>query len=241
MKLSALIVDDEPLALDLLERYVVRTPFLELKGKCASAGEALQVLSAGGIDVAFLDIQMPGMNGLELSRLTGDGTKVIFTTAFPQYALEGFRADAVDYLLKPFDYAEFLRGANKALKWFSMSRSDGDQATRDTSPGHIFVKTDYRQVRVTLSEVLYIEGLKDYVKIYVSGAAKPVVTLSRLKAMEDILPATDFVRVHRSFIVNVNAVEVIERQRIVFGKTYVPVSDSYREAFLAAMSRKSVL
>ena len=152
-----------------------------------------------------------------------------------------FRADAVDYLLKPFDYAEFLRGANKALKWFSMSRSDGDQATRDTSPGHIFVKTDYRQVRVTLSEVLYIEGLKDYVKIYVSGAAKPVVTLSSLKAMEDILPATDFVRVHRSFIVNVNAVEVIERQRIVFGKTYVPVSDSYREAFLAAMSRKSIL
>lgn len=139
MKLSALIVDDEPLALDLLERYVVRTPFLELKGKCASAGEALQVLSAGGIDVAFLDIQMPGMNGLELSRLTGDGTKVIFTTAFPQYALEGFRADAVDYLLKPF-VSRIPARSEQSPQMFSMSRSDGDQATRDTSPGHIFVK-----------------------------------------------------------------------------------------------------
>lgn len=241
MKLSALIVDDEPLALDLLERYVVRTPFLELKGKCSSAGEALQVLSSGGIDVAFLDIQMPGMNGLELSRLTGEGTKVIFTTAFPQYALEGFRADALDYLLKPFDYAEFLRGANKALKWFSLSRGEGRPVPQDGTPGYIFVKADYRQVRVTLSDVLYIEGLKDYVKIYIRGAAKPVVTLSSLKAMEDVLPASDFVRVHRSFIVNVDAVEVIERQRIVFGRTYIPVSDGYREAFLAAMSRKSVL
>ena len=168
-----LIVDDEPLALDLMERYVLRTPFLRLEAKCSGGAEALEALAGGGIDVAFLDIQMPGMNGLELSRLAGDRTRVIFTTAFQQYALEGFRADAIDYLLKPIDYNEFLRAAHKALKWFSLTREKTEPAPPAPTHTYLLVRSDYRQVRIDTSDILYIEALKDYVKIFLASSPQP--------------------------------------------------------------------
>lgn len=235
--LSALIVDDEPLALDLMERYVQRTPFLRLAAKCSGGAQALQALAGGGIDVAFLDIQMPGISGLELSRLVGERTQVVFTTAFQQYALEGFRADAIDYLLKPIDYNEFLRAANKVLKWFSR----GESPVASSAPAapeektHLMVRSDYRQRRIRISDILYIEGLKDYVKIYLAGEDRPLVTQTSLKSLEETLPAGQFMRIHRSYIVRLDAVSLIERGRIVFGKTYVPVSDACREAFFRAL------
>lgn len=240
MTLSTLIVDDEPLALDLMERYVKRTPFLRLAGKCSGGAEALQVLAEQHIDVAFMDIQMPGMNGLELSRLTGDTTRVIFTTAFQQYAIDGFKADAIDYLLKPIDYNEFLRAANKALRWFSLAHPAGNEPENTPSKTHLLVRADYRQLRIALKDILYIEGLKDYVKIFTADSPKPVVTQMSLKSLEESLPPEEFMRIHRSYIVRLDAVKVIERGRIVFGKTYVPVSDAYREAFFQAIEGKPI-
>lgn len=240
MTLSTIIVDDEPLALDLLERYVIRTPFLSLKAKCYGSTQAIEVLSKGDIDIAFLDIQMPGMNGLELSKIVGERTQIVFTTAFDRYALDGFKVGAVDYLLKPFDYSEFLRAASKILRWYTMTQQNTPKTAEKTSPEYIMVKADYKQVRIALSNILYIEGVKDYVKIHLKDSAKPIMTLSSLKAMEDTLPVDIFVRIHRSFIVNTNAIEVIERSRIVFGKEYIPISDNYRENFDRVISKKTI-
>ena len=217
MELNCLIVDDEPLALDLMESYVKRTPFLKLVARCSNALEVLQVLREEAVDLIFLDIQMPELNGLELSRVLDKQIKVIFTTAFEQYALEGFRVDALDYLLKPVSYPEFLKAANKALNWFEKTReTQGDSLEEDC----IFVKSDYKLVKVELAKICYIEGLKDYVKIY-------------------LLPAS-FCRVHRSFIVNLNRITVIERNRIVFGKTYIPIADSSKDKFMEFLNKRTI-
>lgn len=237
MNLDCIIVDDEPLALDLLESYVRRTPFLRLVSRCDNAVEVLSVLERESVDVAFLDIQMPELNGLELSRLIGHKTKIIFTTAFEQYAIEGFRADAVDYLLKPFNYAEFLRAATKAQHLVELERDRADNAS---VPSSIFVKSDYKLVQIELNHILYIEGLKDYIRIQTDTPQGGVLTLMNMKAIEEYLPADTFIRVHRSYIVNINKIAVIERNRIVFGKLYIPISDSYKERFMEILARRSL-
>lgn len=237
MELNCLIVDDEPLALDLLEAYVKRTPFLNLKGKCSNAPEVLQVLKEQEVDLIFLDIQMPELSGLELSRLIDNRIKIIFTTAFEQYALEGFKVDALDYLLKPISYPEFLKATNKALQWFEMSCNTSSKIVEEGDD--IFVKSDYKLVKLQLHKIQYIEGLKDYVKIYVDDRPQPVVALLSMKMFEEMLPSS-FIRVHRSFIVNLNKITVIERNRIVFGKTYIPVSDSYKDKFLEFINRRTL-
>lgn len=231
MTLNCLIVDDEPLALDLLESYVKRTPFLHLTGRCESAISALSVIEKNPVNVVFLDIQMPELNGLELSHLIGNKTKIIFTTAFEQYALEGFRANALDYLLKPIDYAEFLKAAGKAQQWYEM-------AGTGNVPKSIFVKADYKLVQIDLENILFIEGVKDYVRIHTSGSEGAVMTLMSMKTIEDNLPSDIFIRVHRSFIVNIDKIKLIERNRIIFGKTYIPISDSYREQFMEILNRR---
>ncbi|MBQ4280255.1 MAG: response regulator transcription factor [Rikenellaceae bacterium] len=242
MTLNALIVDDEPLALGLLESYVERTPFLQLAGSYGSAVDALEALRSGRIDLAFLDIQMPQLSGLELTRLIdAERTRVVFTTAFEQYALEGFRVDALDYLLKPISYPEFLRAANKALNWHEAMHRAGDKERPETDS--IFVKSDYKLVQLELKKIQYIEGVKDYVRISTlgdDGSEHPVLTQMSLKTMEDRLPAGRFLRVHRSFIVNIDQIRVIERNRIVFGKTYIPISDSYKEAFMEVLRQRSI-
>lgn len=237
MELNCLIVDDEPLALDLLENYVRRTSFLSLAGRCGNAIDALQLLREKTVDLVFSDIQMPELSGLELSKILDPGVKVIFTTAFEQYALEGFRVDALDYLLKPVSYPEFLKAANKAWEWFEMK-----QARKNVrhNTGSIFVKSDYKLIKIELQQICYIEGLKDYVKIYREGVAQPVVSLISMKSLEEMLSGETFIRVHRSYIVNLEKVNLIERNRIIFGKTYIPVSDSYKEKFQDFLNRKTI-
>ena len=243
MILNCLIVDDEPLALDLLEEYIKRTPFLSFGGRSNSGAEALRLLGEGNIDLLFLDIQMPHLNGIELSKMIGERPRVVFTTAFGQYALEGFRVDALDYLLKPISYAEFLRAANKALQWFEKEeafRMSKTQTIQQTLPRSIIVKADYKQTQIALDEILYIKGVGDYVKIYTNENARPLITQMSLKSVEEKLPSDRFVRIHRSYIVNMDRIKTIERGRIVFGREYIPISDSYKERFNELLKLRSL-
>lgn len=237
-KIRCLIVDDEPLALNLIEGYVKKTPFLELAGRCNNAFEALERLGGGDIDLLFLDIQMPGLNGVELSRTLSGGPKVIFTTAFEEYALEGFRVDAIDYLLKPFNYEEFVKAANKAREWLSIK--DGHKHAVPEEKDTLFVKSEYKLVKIELKKVTYIEGLKDYAKIFLEGQNRPVMTLMSLKSLEEQLPSGDFMRIHRSFIIRLDKVDMIERNQVVIGATSITIADQYKEAFQGFLSKKSV-
>ncbi len=230
-KISCVIVDDEPLALELLDNYVKRTPFLLLKGRCNSAFKAMEILEKEEVELLFMDIQMPGLTGLDYYRSVVHPPKVIFTTAYSEYAVEGFKVDALDYLLKPFNYPEFLKAANKAREWFEMADAGRKQEKPVEKEEAIFVKSEYRLVKIKFSEILYIEGLKDYVKIFTTTADKPILSLLSIKSLEERLPADKFIRVHRSFIVGLEHVKTIEHSRILFGKERIPIGNSYKEKF----------
>ncbi len=234
--MKCVIVDDEPLALDLLESYVRKTPLLELTGKYSSAVQAMKELNGRPVDLIFLDIQMPELNGLEFSKILPPDTRIVFTTAFDQYALDGYKVNALDYLLKPIAYVDFLRAADKALHWFERVQS---ARPREEEIDSIFVKSEYKLVQIELRNILYVEGLKDYIKIYEEDSPKPVLSLMSMKAMEDLLPASQFIRVHRSYIVRKDKIRIIDRGRIVFGKTYIPISDSYKQTFQEYLDRRS--
>lgn len=244
MKLTCTIIDDEPLAVSLLETYVRKTPFLELKGSYNSAINALSDLSIDPVDLLFLDIQMPELNGMEFSRMLPENIRIIFTTAFEQYALDSYKVNALDYLLKPISYPDFLKSAQKAMQWYEILNQNKDNAKVSVSekkdPESIFVKADRKLIQIDLNKILYIEGLKDYVKIYIEGEQHPVLSLMSMKSMEEMLPESRFIRVHRSFIVQSEKIKVIDRNRIVFGKEYIPISDGYKEKFVEFLSRRSL-
>lgn len=233
MTLNCAIVDDEPLALNLLESYVNKTPFLHLAGKYSSAVQAMKELPGKQVDLLFLDIQMPELNGLEFSRMVDQHTRIIFTTAFGQYAIDGYKVNALDYLLKPISYVDFLQAANKAVQWFELLQRPKEEIDS------IFVKSEYKLVQIELKNILYVEGLKDYIKIYEEGESKPILSLMSMKAMEELLPPSRFMRVHRSYIVQKDKIRVIDRGRIVFGKNYIPISDSYKQTFQEFLDKRS--
>jgi DNA-binding LytR/AlgR family response regulator len=245
MILTCAIIDDEPLAVSLLESYVYKTPFLKLSGTYNSAVDALAELEREAVELLFLDIQMPELNGMEFSRMVANDTRIIFTTAFGQYALDSYKVNALDYLLKPVSYPDFLQSAQKALQWYELLRKPdaniAEAPDKKPEPESIFIKSEYRLIQIELSKILYIEGLKDYVKIYIEDQPRPVLSLMSMKNMEETLPASRFVRVHRSFIVQPEKIKVIERNRIVFGKEYIPISDSYKDSFNAFLSKRSLL
>ena len=232
MIIKCAIVDDEPLAVELLASYVSRIPFLELCGKYTNATDALHGIAEAPVDLLFLDIQMPELNGLELSRMVPENTRIVFTTAFNQYAVDGFRVNALDYLLKPISYADFLEACNKAMQWFQLTQQSDPPASRaEDEPTSIFVKSEYKLLQINLDSIRYIEGLKDYVKIYTEDSPHPILSLMNMKAIEQMLPSSRFIRVHRSFIVQKSKIREIERNRIVFGDVYIPIGDSYKQAF----------
>ncbi|MDP4222834.1 MAG: LytTR family DNA-binding domain-containing protein [Bacteroidota bacterium] len=227
--MTTIAIDDEPLALQLIGGYIEKTPGLKLAGKFDNPLDAMDFLSNEAVDLIFLDIQMPDLTGIEFARSLVKGPKVIFTTAYEKYALEGFRLDVVDYLLKPFSYEEFLRAVQKAQRLIKLEESVPDQVEANNE--FLFLKSDYKIKRINFNDILYIEGLKDYVKVYTQNSQKPVLSLTTMKLIESKLPQAKFMRVHRSFIVNLEKIDTIERSRIVFGKVYIPVSEQYKEQF----------
>jgi DNA-binding LytR/AlgR family response regulator len=227
--LNTIAIDDEPLALQLVSGYIKKTPGLNLLGKFDNPLDAMDFIARENVDLIFIDIQMPDLSGLEFTRSMAKGPKVIFTTAFADYALDGFRLDVVDYLLKPFSYEEFLKAVQKVQKLIKLEKGVPDQV--DANNEFLFLKSDYKIKRINFNDILYIEGLKDYVKVYTQNAVRPVMSLTTMKLLESKLPESRFMRVHRSFIVNLEKIDTIERSRIVFGKTYIPVSDQYKDKF----------
>ena len=224
MTISCAIIDDEPLAAGLLESYARKTPYLQLVGTYISAILAMKDLRDNPVQLLFLDIQMPELSGVEFAKILPKDTRVIFTTAFPQYAVEGYKVNALDYLLKPVSYEDFLKSTDKALEWFSIIQRQ-DAYRRDR---FMFVKTDYKLQRVNLDDILFIEGLKDYVRFYLKNGEK-VMSLMSMKKLEEYLPRPEFLRTHRSYIVHMTETPLVDRFRIVFGENYIPVSENYKD------------
>ena len=230
MMIRCLAIDDESLALDLLEDNIRKVPFLELVKGCRSAFEAMEILHKEKIVLIFLDIQMPDISGIQFLKSLQSRPLVIFTTAFEKYALEGFELDVVDYLLKPFSFDRFLKAVNKAQDYLILKeRSASRETGNETLPTirYIFVKADYKLIKINFDDILYVEGLKDYIKIYTGE--KPILTLMSMKSLEEKLPSADFVRVHRSFIVAIKKISFIQRNFIHIGNKEIPVSDLYKD------------
>ena len=268
--ISCIIIDDEPLAVQLMESYVGKTPFLDLKGSFTSGTAAFGFIQENPVDLMFCDIQMPNMSGMDLSKMIPEKTRVIFTTAFSQYAIEGFKVHALDYLLKPISYDDFLAAAKHAFSVISRQpstpassepvtplaigrtqpqqsedgRGRGQVADRLDDSGKvrsIFVKTEYRLQQIDLDNITFIEGLKDYVKIHLADGSDPVLSLMRMKTLEDQLPGDRFVRVQKSYIVQLSRIEAIERSHIIIGKDRIPIGETYQENLFKALEGGSIL
>ncbi len=269
--LSCIVIDDEPLAVQLMESYVRKTPFLDLKGSFTNGKEAFAFIQENHVDLMFCDIQMPDLSGIDLSKMIPEETKVIFTTAFSQYAIEGFKVHALDYLLKPISYDDFLASAKHALKTlttdisgqpsgpgrvhprfaaaeYGLSPEAAPEERRDRltevaqqPKRSIFVKTEYRLQQIELDKITFIEGFKDYVRIHLDDGSDPILTLTRMKTLEEELPADSFVRVQKSYIVRLSKIEAIERSFILIGKDRIPIGDSYQESLITALGGNSIL
>jgi len=231
--ITCAIIDDEPPAVRMLEDYVVRTPFLTLTGSFTDSVAAIARLREQPVDVVFLDIQMPDLDGLELSRMLPASTRIIFTTAFREYALEGYEVSALDYLLKPIRYSKFLAAAEKARAWFDMQqRAVQSDTTEKTVAEHIFVRADGELLQIALADIILVEGLKDYVRIRLASTPRPVITHLTMKACEELLPAIGFMRVSRSHIVALSRIKSVDRNNCInIGGELIHVTDSYLEAF----------
>lgn len=235
MIMRCVAIDDEPLALAQMGKYIEKTSFLELAGTFRNAVDASVWLRKYAVDLLFVDINMPGLNGLDFVRQLEVKPLIVFVTAYSEYALEGFRVDATDYLLKPISYAAFLHSSEKAYKHFRLLKGS---LTQLNHPDEIFVKSEYKVVPVKLESVLYIESQSEYVRIFMEEG-KPLMTLGSLKSYEDKLPGSKFMRVHRSYIVNLHKISAIERKHLIFPNNItIPIGDLYEDKFKEYLSRK---
>jgi two-component system LytT family response regulator len=244
--IRCLIVDDEPLALHILEDYISKVPFLELVKSTTNPIEALTMVQEGNIDLVFLDVQMPELTGIQFLRIANGKTKVILTTAYSQYALEGYELDVVDYLLKPIAFDRFFKSAQKAQGIIKPANNQPatpepvqqQQQQQDFMNDFIFVKSEHKIQKVYLHQILFIEGLKDYISIFTTN--ERIITLQNMKKMEDTLPEKHFIRVHKSYIIALNKIDSIERSRIRIGDKIIPVGDTYRDEFFKIIDGKNV-
>ena len=244
--IKCLIVDDEPLALHVLEDYISKIPFLHLVKATTNPIEALQLVQDKSVELVFLDVQMPELTGIQFLRIANGKAKVILTTAYPQYALEGYELDVIDYLLKPIAFDRFYKAVQKAqaILWPAQAEAQPAQPEpaqpkqQDLLSDFIFVKTEHKIQKVYLNDILFIEGLKDYISIFTP--AERIITLQNLKKMEDALPTKYFIRVHKSYIVSINKIDSIERSRIFIGDKIIPVGDTYRDEFFKIVDGKNV-
>ena len=238
--IRCLVVDDEPLALDIIEDYIAKVPFLELVKSTTSAIEGLSLVQNDGIDLVFLDVQMPELTGLQFLKIMNGKCDVILTTAYSQYALEGYELDVIDYLLKPIAFDRFYKAAQKVLQQRQNSSPISLPAPiiRPQAHNFIFVKTEHKIQKIYLDDILYIEGLKDYISIF--SKTERIITLQNMKKMEEALPLGRFIRVHKSYIIALDKIDSIERSRIQIADKIIPVGDTYREGFFRLVDNRNV-
>ena len=233
--IRCLAIDDEPLALQQIAAYIGKVPFLELAAQCQSALEAHQFLQNDTVDVIFCDINMPDLNGMDFIKALVAPPLVVFTTAYAEYAVEGFKVNAVDYLLKPFGLQDFMRAANRVRERLEGTTASAPASSTpvasDSDTDTIFLKTDYRIVKVAISDIRYVEAMSEYLKVWIEGDAKPIITLLSMKKMEERLPQ-NFMRIHRSYIINLNKILEVNKNRVIMDRgTYLPIGDMYKETF----------
>jgi len=228
--IKCIAIDDEPLAVKKIAGYIRKIPFLELVAECRNASEAMSIMSQNDIQLLFIDINMPDINGMDFVKSLANKPYIVFTTAYSEYAVEGFQVEAVDYLLKPISFGNLLKAANKVKNLIELSTNSQKESLR-TTPNHLFVKSEYKLIRIELDDIKYIESQHEYIKIFLINS-NPAMTQISMKNIEEQLPSDRFMRVHRSFIVNLARVSVIERNRIVFDENvYIPISEQYKEKF----------
>ncbi len=225
--LRCIAVDDEPLALDLLEDNIKQVPFLQLIKRCKNAFEAMDIFQNENIDLVFLDIQMPGITGLQFLKSLASKPMVIFITAYKNYAHEGFDLDVIDYLVKPVSFERFLKAVNKAQEYHQIKNS----RQREQEKEYIFVYAEYNLVKIVINDITHIEGLKDYIKIHLVNSPKPVITRLSIKAMEENLPLRKFIRTHKSFVVAIDKILSIRNNRIKLENAEIPISEHYKDDF----------
>ncbi|WPU92696.1 LytTR family DNA-binding domain-containing protein [Mucilaginibacter sabulilitoris] len=233
--MRCIIVDDEQLVRELLEDNIKQIPFLQLVKTCKNPLEAIEVLQTGQIDLIFLDIQMPRLNGLQFLQSLNNPPLVILVTAYEKYALEGFNLNVVDYILKPFGFDRFLKACNRANELFRLQQSNREAAGNE--PEDFFVNVEYTLVKIVVADIDYIEGLKDYIKIHLSSAPKPVLTRMTIKAIEEKLPSAAFIRTHKSFLAAANKITTVKRDFVCIGEKEIPVSESYKENIIRILNR----
>ena len=237
--IRCLAIDDEPLALRQLAAYIERIPFLQLVGSCQSALDARQLMEETDVDALFVDINMPDLNGMEFVKSLSVPPLIVFTTAYSEYAVEGYKVDAVDYLLKPFGMDDMLRAANKVKKQYDLQNTA--ILSEPTDDGEFYLKTEHRVVRIVTDSIRYIEGMSEYLKIYLDKPLKPITVLLSMKKMEERLKSGPFMRIHRSYIINLKKIQEVNKNRVIMdADTYLPIGDMYRDAFNAYLESKFI-
>lgn len=245
MILKCVAIDDEPLALELLSKFISQTAFLKLEGKFSNAIEALGFINQHEVQLIFMDIQMPDLSGMELARIldgkkNSDKTRIIFCTAYHQFAIEGYKVEALDYLLKPYSYEDFLSAATKAYQYFDRLKNTPSEKPAESTPqtqDYIFLKVEYQLVKVMLKDITHVEAYKDYVKVHLKSKPNPILSLTSMKNMEELLPSDKFMRVHRSFIVALDHIDSVSKNIIQIGDHQIAVGENYKEPFLEFLSR----
>ena len=228
--LRCMAIDDEPLALELLEDNISKVPFLKLEASSHSPLEALKILQSQPVDLIFIDIQMPGLNGLQFIQSVAQPCMFILITAYEKYALEGFNLNVVDYLVKPVPLDRFIKACNKAWELYQLKNNQSALTDKPAPPNYFFINVDYSQVKVIYADIMWVEGLKDYIKIYLKSSSKPLIARMSMKAMEEQIPDSQFIRVHKSYIVSKEYITAVRKSSVFIGATELPIGDIYREA-----------